>query len=414
MKQSEILAAVMGGRARYEWVPLEPDLEVMAWPVRVDGVFVAVSARTAQACATALNGSGWLVTLTTPKLEDMICEAAVHRPEPVLLNPQRMNIASEAAIREHSERLLKRFAGVAEDTLVVAGKSWVLSNGLLSRAGRAANYGFFSASAPYRSANGAFKLWQPLSFAHNRDHFDYSQMLRLVRRRPGVALPAYDAPLGMPEANPAASTSAPAPEPDGDEPDDKVAQGTLGERCLAWCLEEAAAHEHPSPDRIAWYHAVAVRNGKLLGIKRGNHCASAQSRALTECLLEGDVKPHQPRAAALELQSDATANGRWRSVREVRAGKWLPRPGDLAIYDRSVAGNPSTSWQRHVDRVIRVSDGGEQFENIGANEIAGAWNRQWTSFEHPRLLGFVEYPGVAMVASDLALASVVLDELNVG
>jgi len=409
MKQSEIVEAVAGGRAQFTWVSLGTELEVMAWPVRVDGAFVAVSARTAQACAAALNGDGWLVTLTTPKLEDMVYEAAALRPEPVLLNPQRLNIASEAAIREHSEKFLKRLGAASEGALVVAGKSWVLSNGLLSRPGRAANYGLFSASAPYKSANTAFKLWQPLSFAHNVEHFDYSQTLRLVRRRPGAELPAYDAPLRVLQLG---SDPAPiAPSPPAVDP---VAQGTLGERCLAWCLEEAAAHQRPDADRIAWYHAVAIRNGKPLGIRSGNHCASAQSRALTECLLDGDVKPHSPRAAALELQSDAMAGGRWRSVREVRAGKWLPHPGDLAIYDRSVAGKPSTSWQRHVDRVIRVSDDSEQYENIGANEAAGAWKREWTAFEHPKLLGFVEYPGIAASALEAGSVAADLNAATVG
>lgn len=127
------------------------------------------------------------------------------------------------------------------------------------------------------------------------------------------------------------------------------------ERCLGWCLEEAALHEHPNAERIAWYHEVAVRDGRPLGITSGNHCASAQSRALIECLLPGDVRPHEPRAAALELQADAARGGRWHPAAEVRAGKWLPAPGDLAIYNRANPADPSTNWQRHVDRVIRVA-----------------------------------------------------------
>jgi len=150
-----------------------------------------------------------------------------------------------------------------------------------------------------------------------------------------------------------------------------------------------AAHEKPTAERIAEYHAVAVRNGKKLGITKGNHCASAQSLALVECLVDHDVKPHEPRAAAVELQDDAKKNGRWRAVADVRSGKWRPSPGDLAIYDRGV---PGAEWQRHVDRVVRVE--GELYENIGANETnLGAWKREWTPFAHPKLLGFIEYPG---------------------
>jgi|GEM_PF-2292952 len=416
MKQSEIVAAVESGQATWKWVPLVDGLEVMAWPVRVNGVLVAVTARTASACAAALSRGGWIASLTTPKVEDRVFESAALRPEPVLLNPQRINIASDKAIEEHSARLLARFGSAAEDALVVAGKSWVLSNGLLDRPGRAANYGLFSSNAPHRSATGAFHVWQPLSFAHNLDHSDYSQLLRLVRRRPGVSLPSYDQPLRIFELAGIAAPLPPSPAgPVVSEPSTEgVALGTLGERCLAWCLEEALEHRQPSADRIAWYHAVAVRNGKPLGIKIGNHCASAQSRALMECVLPGEVKPHEPRAAAKELRDDAAALGRWRPVTEVRAGKWQPRPGDLAIYTRANPADPKTAWQRHVDRVIRVSDDGSRYENIGANEVAGAWNREWTFFEHNRLLGFVEYSGIPLSELERADDRVVLADEDLG
>ena len=61
-----------------------------------------------------------------------------------------------------------------------AGKHWVLCNRLAQKPGRAANYGYFSATAPYRGTDGS-KLWQPLSTAHNLDHTDYSQTLRPVQ-----------------------------------------------------------------------------------------------------------------------------------------------------------------------------------------------------------------------------------------
>lgn len=420
MNQADIIAAVTGGQASFKWVPLSTDLEVMAWPATINGIFVGVTARTANACASALSGNGWVVSLTTPKVEDLIFESAAVRPEPVLLSPNKWNIASEKAILEHSRLLTAKLAGVATDALVVAGKSWVLSNGLLGRPDRAANYGLYSASAPHRSVTGAFRLWQPLAFAHNLDHVDYSQLLRLVRRRPGAALPSYDQPLRVFDlGTPAGPATAPAPAGGGAPADPTpvsqgVAAGTLGERCLAWCLEEPAAHKHPDAARIAWYHAVAIRNGKPLGIKTGNHCASAQSRALVECLLAGDVKPHEPRAGALELQQDAIANGRWHSRDEVLSGKWLPRPGDLAIYNRANPADPKTSWWRHVDRVIRVTDDGASYENIGANEVAGAWNRETTSFESPKLLGFVSFPGAPLSNSQLVASQGTLGPTDAG
>lgn len=419
MKQSEVVAAVVGIQASIKWVPLGPGLEVMAWPVRVAGQFIAVSARTANACAVALSRDGWIVSLTTPKVEDMIFESAALRPEPVLLSPRKVNIASDAAIQQHSKQLLAKLGAASEDALVVAGKSWVLTNKLLEKPGRAANYGFYSANAPHRSATGVYRMWQPLSFAHDLDHWDYSQMLRLVRRRPGVALPSYDDPLRVFDMGGAPAVTDPAPMPlpasEAEEPGASgVALGSLGERCLAWCLEEWETHRQPSADRIAWYHAVAKRNGKLLGIKVGNHCASAQSRAMIECLLPGEPAPHEPRAGAIELQQDAMKNGRWHSRAEVQAGKWLPRPGDLAIYNRANPADPKSTWWRHVDRVIRVVEGGSGYENIGANEVAGAWNREVTSFDSQKLLGFIAYPGSPPSSAEVAAANVALDDEAAG
>lgn len=421
MKQTDIVEAVRSAEARFTWIPLLEGIEVMARPVRIGDLFVGVSARTAARCAERLSGAGWTVSLTTPKIEDLIYEQAAVRPQPVLLNPQKLNIASSQAIELHSSQLSERLRGVAEDALVACGKSWVLSNGLLARPGRAANYGLFSPNAPHRSANGRYRLWQPLGFAHNFEHWDYSQLLRLVRRRPQRSLPAYDEPLRILDLG--AADPVLAAERDSADPADSggadgeptpVAQGTLGERCLAWCLREAELHRQPSAERIAWYHAVAVRNGKPLGIRAGNHCASAQSRGLVECILPGEVKPHEPRAAAIELASDAMACGRFRSIKEARAGVWLPRPGDLAIYDRSRPGLPHTAWQRHVDRVIRISRDRSRFENVGANEVNGAWRIEWTTFDHERLLGFIEYPGIPLTPAERAQAEVTLNDEDAG
>jgi hypothetical protein len=70
MKQLELVSLVTSAQADFTWLPLAEGLEVMAWPVRIAGTFVAVSARTASACAAALTRADWLVSLTTPALED--------------------------------------------------------------------------------------------------------------------------------------------------------------------------------------------------------------------------------------------------------------------------------------------------------------------------------------------------------
>jgi hypothetical protein len=137
MKQSEVLEAIRHGRAEMGWVALGEGLEVMARPARVGDLLVAVSARTAQQCAEALSTAEWVVSLTTPKVEDMIYEHAAFRPAPYLLNPNALNIASDTAVSRHSRVMLERLSGVPDGALVACGKSWVLSNGLLTHKGRA-------------------------------------------------------------------------------------------------------------------------------------------------------------------------------------------------------------------------------------------------------------------------------------
>jgi hypothetical protein len=199
VNQQDIVALVANRAAEWNWVPLAPGLEVMAWPVMAGDYFVAVSARTASACAVALCRNGWLCSLTTPQVEDWIYERAVLCPAPVVLDPQRFDVASPSAVAKHSCKLRRRLMFARQSALVACGKSWVLCNGLLSRPGHAATYGQFSPNAPFRSATGAYPVWQPLSFAHDLDYWDYSQLLRLVRRRPGTRLPSYDTPLRVTE-----------------------------------------------------------------------------------------------------------------------------------------------------------------------------------------------------------------------
>jgi hypothetical protein len=61
------------------------------------------------------------------------------------------------------------------------GKDWVLTNRLVGRPDRGANYGWFSAKGRYALGSG-LRGWQPLALAHDRFHVDYSQTLTLVRR----------------------------------------------------------------------------------------------------------------------------------------------------------------------------------------------------------------------------------------
>jgi len=175
---------------------------------------------------------------------------------------------------------------------------------------------------------------------------------------------------------------------------------TFGEMCVKVAEREMARVNPPTAVDVAVYFQNCVRGGKILGIKKGNHCAAFASWCAAQTLLEMGVDsppnlPHQYRAGAKELMCDSIASATWHEKSEVLAGVWLPEKGDLAIYDRSIPGRPETAWWGHVDRVMSVD--GSHYQNIGANEAPNptginATRIEWTPFNHSRLLGFIAYP----------------------
>lgn len=183
LTQEQVVQAIRAGLGRYCWVPVDGrhGVEVMARPLSVQGHYVAVSARTAQRCADLLSDADWQVQLSTVEVEDWVWSHAAKRPEPCLISPDKMNISCPAAIDLASEYLAKSLDGDSPQTLVAYGKNWVNDEALASHPGRAANYGMPSLSGRYPSQDGKYSLWQPLGFAHDLDHFDYSQLLRLLR-----------------------------------------------------------------------------------------------------------------------------------------------------------------------------------------------------------------------------------------
>lgn len=61
-----------------------------------------------------------------------------------------------------------------------------------------------------------------------------------------------------------------------------------------------------------------------------------------------------------------------------------------------------------------MTEDGAGYENIGANEAGGAWNRETTSFESPKLLGFIAYPGSPPSSSELAASRQTLGQQDAG
>lgn len=152
-------------------------LQVMAEPLRLGGVIVNVSARTAQAIADILGG-----LLPTPKIVDEIWERSRWRPKPCILPPDSQMATTERMLR-HSRQIDAQLAamGAGVGQLVAnCGKHWTIGNILLRKRGRAQNYGWHDEKAPYKAVSASTPVWQPAGTAHNVDHTDYSQTLQLV------------------------------------------------------------------------------------------------------------------------------------------------------------------------------------------------------------------------------------------
>jgi hypothetical protein len=182
---------------------------------------------------------------------------------------------------------------------------------------------------------------------------------------------------------------------------------SLGERCVQWCLQHLGHTEDPpgsnDSDLIRSWLAPCERGygseSVKLYLKRANWCAAFQCAAMRACVVEGDKFPHGYRAGVVEMVEDTTPGsrgegvytGHWRPVSLARDGGWQPKAGDLAVWDRSVAGKEHTSWWRHVERVVDYRADTRVFTAIGGNE-AHTVRIDQSPITAARLLGFIEYP----------------------
>lgn len=188
-----------------------------------------------------------------------------------------------------------------------------------------------------------------------------------------------------------------------------------------------AREDPPTLDTIAVYAEHCERNGKQIGGwlagelrkgKRFNHCAMAISEAARVCS-DGEDVPHRHRAGARELMRDAIESNTWHKVSECLAGVWLPRVGDVAVYDRSKPGRPETNGWGHVDRVTETI-ALDSYGNIGANEgnapsgHGGAWRAQTSRYDNPKLLGFIAYPRESFEAAPVHMMNPIeLEEIRI-
>jgi N-acetyl-anhydromuramyl-L-alanine amidase AmpD len=161
-----------------------------------NGVRIALSARASQAVADALG-----CFLPTTEIADLIYRHAQVRISPQTQGPPKydyVHMHRTTRMIDHHLAIEKARAGRC-GLIDNVGKHWVLTNSYARHPTKAANYGWHDKAAPFVSASGLHVL-QPLSFAHDVAHVDYSQTLRLVR--PVVFVDGTEVALTAAGANP--------------------------------------------------------------------------------------------------------------------------------------------------------------------------------------------------------------------
>ena len=201
MTLPDLISAVIEARARFVWVPLAgTGLEVTADAVRIQGVRVPVSARTAQRVADLLTASdpgGYRVSLPTPELVDLIYDRAELRPPVVVLDPGEFDATAWSTAVAYSYRLdawLLAQGWMPNLLAAPVGPDWVLTETLTPT--RACRYGWHDPFGPTQ-----------LAWHAGLDEHDYASGLRLVRVPPGCRVPGLGRVTRQPGVGAIASCS---------------------------------------------------------------------------------------------------------------------------------------------------------------------------------------------------------------
>lgn len=151
---------------------------IMADALRIgipgDCIRINVSHTGAQRIADILGFS-----LLTTKLSDLMHAQASKQILPCTQPPDEFMAYTNRMV-SHS-RLVDSRIGWQQCSVSTVGKDWVLTNRLVGKPDKAANYGWHVPHGSYVGPGG-LPVLQPLGLAHNRYHVDYSQVLRMVNR----------------------------------------------------------------------------------------------------------------------------------------------------------------------------------------------------------------------------------------
>jgi len=181
---------------------------------------------------------------------------------------------------------------------------------------------------------------------------------------------------------------------------------SLGERCVEFAKNEMAngvSEDRPNSftsPRIREYFSICTRlvNGKEtpigLTFKAGNWCSAGVSFSLHESLLPGEPMPHGYRLGVIEVITDFQRRGAYRSIADVRQGRYQIKVGDPVFFDRSNPANPASAWWRHIGLVHSVGPDGT-FVCISGNN-GGRWRLSNHNLNQKSLLGFGDYPSLPL------------------
>ncbi len=193
-RDEAILTYIREGRYTADLRPLTSNVNghtaifyVFCDALKVEGVRVNVSAKLQQTIADMLGCS-----LLTPKVADL---AWAQRT--VTLPPfTRPITATTAAMIENSGKIdaaLAKLNLTGRDLIQTVGKHWVIDNDLLTKTGRAENYGWHFEGSSFQGIKGEavaslqkdktgqyMRLIQGRGWAHDMEHVDYSQVCVLM------------------------------------------------------------------------------------------------------------------------------------------------------------------------------------------------------------------------------------------
>lgn len=392
------------GRIDYVWKGMKCTIYVMTDALKINttrGTFrVATCYRTAQSIADLLG-----ISLLTPRISDLRYLNAAQKITPCILSGDKKSLSTMTLTTTmiHHSQLIDQKAS-ANGIISSVGKDWVICKRLGEFKDRGANYGWHDPKGMSRKTTPEgvnLRLWQTTGQAglplkerkplpHNLDHSDYSQTFVGMRFECFVDGKSTDCRKLMMSRDNWGVVSDEGQLPFYRHPDlINENEKSLGIRAVELSIKEMerGAGENPigsnSGKDVEMYFSGAMRNGKNFPLKKGDWCAAGASWSAFNAKKKGEKIPHDWRLSGIEIEEDAKSNGRWHSIEEVNAKKYEPKKGDLAILKRDGA-----AWQRHVVRIIFVSD--DYFNAIGANED-GQWKIKNREFNNPKLLGFVEY-----------------------